>query len=121
MADESSHTLQTERILIGELGKHVGETVSISGWVDIRRDQGKLVFFDFRDMTGYVQGVVLPGAKEAQGVASKVRPEWVMKVKGKVNARPPKNVQADKQNGSIEIEILGMEVLGKAKELPFDL
>src|SRR3989344_4735728 len=47
-----------ERTLIGELGKHVGETVSISGWVDVRRDQGKMVFFDFRDRSGLVQGVV---------------------------------------------------------------
>ena len=46
-----------QRTLIGELAKHVGETVAINGWVDVRRDQGKMVFFDFRDMTGLVQGV----------------------------------------------------------------
>ena len=47
-----------ERILIGELGKHTGQQVSISGWVSVRRDQGKMVFFDFRDRSGIVQGVV---------------------------------------------------------------
>jgi aspartyl-tRNA synthetase len=102
------------RTYIKDLESKKGETVSIQGWIDIRRDQGKMIFLDFRDMTGYVQGVVLPGAKEALEVGSKVRPEWVVEVTGKVNARPPKNVQQDKQNGSIELEILGIKVLNEA-------
>jgi len=57
-----------KRTYIDKLREHVGEEVLISGWVDVRRDQGKLVFFDFRDMTGKVQGVVLP-ASPAMGVA----------------------------------------------------
>ena len=44
-----------QRTLIGELGKHIGETVSISGSVDVRRDHGKLVFLDIRDRSGKVQ------------------------------------------------------------------
>ena len=77
----------------------------IKGWVDVRRDQGKLIFFDFRDMTGYVQGVVLPAAAEAHEVGAKLRPEWVVEVVGKVNKRPEKNIQTEKQNGDIELEI----------------
>lgn len=109
-----------ERILIGELGGHVGETVDLCGWVDVRRDQGKLVFFDFRDRTGYVQGVVLPGDGALMETAKEVRNEYVVRVTGIVNKRPGKNVQADKQNGDIELEIKGIEVLSKAQELPFD-
>ncbi|HUD03901.1 MAG TPA: aspartate--tRNA ligase, partial [Candidatus Paceibacterota bacterium] len=109
------------RTYIKDLEKHIGEEVSISGWVDIRRDQGKLIFFDFRDMSGFVQGVVLPNAKDVHEIASKVRPEWVVKVKGKVNARPEKNVQKEKQNGSIELEILGIEVLNSAETPPIDV
>jgi len=109
-----------ERILIGELGDHVGETVNLCGWVDVRRDQGKLVFFDFRDRTGYVQGVVLPGDDALIEAAKEVRNEYVVQVTGIVNKRPEKNVQADKQNGDIELEIKGVEVLSKAHELPFD-
>src|SRR3989338_4310069 len=109
-----------ERILIGELGDHVGETVNLCGWVDVRRDQGKLVFFDFRDRTGYVQGVVLPGDDALMETAKEVRSEYVVRVTGIVNKRPEKNVQADKQNGDIELEIKGIEVLSKAHELPFD-
>ena len=86
-----------ERTLIGELGKHVGETVSISGWVDVRRDQGKMVFFDFRDRSGKVQGVVLP-ASPAMEAAKDIRNEYVVRAEGIVNKRPEKNGQADRLN-----------------------
>lgn len=109
-----------ERILIGELGSHVGETVSISGWVAVRRDQGKLVFFDFRDRSGSVQGVVLPGDDALMSVAKDTRQESAVQVSGIVNKRPEKNVQEGKQNGDIELEIKGIEILSHAEEVPFD-
>lgn len=107
-----------KRILINDLPSHVGEEVLIQGWVAVRRDQGKMVFFDFRDRSGYVQGVVLPGSA-AMDVAKETNTEYVVAVTGKVNERPEKNRQADKQNGNIELEILEIEILGVAKELPF--
>ena len=97
------------RTYIRELDKHIGESITIKGWVDVRRDQGKMVFFDFRDMSGYVQGVVLPKS-EALETAKTLRPEWVVEVTGKVNQRPERSIQADKQNGSIELEILNINV-----------
>ncbi len=106
------------RILIKDLEAHKGESVTIKGWIDVRRDQGKLIFLDFRDMSGYVQGVVLPNAKEAQEVGSRVRSEWVVEVTGNVNPRPEKNIQKDKQNGSIELEILSIVVLNEAETPP---
>jgi len=108
------------RTLIGELGTKVGEAVSISGWVGVRRDQGKMVFFDFRDMTGLVQGVVLP-ASPAMEVAKDIRNEYVVRVEGVVNKRPEKNAQADKLNGDIELEIKGIEVLNPSEPMPFDI
>ncbi len=109
-----------QRTYIKDLKDHLGKEVSISGWVDIRRDQGKLIFLDFRDVTGRIQGVILPNAKEAHGVGVKLRSEWVVKVTGKVNARPERNIQKDKLNGDIELEILNIEILSAAKDLPFD-
>lgn len=109
-----------ERTLIGELGKHVGETVSINGWVDVRRDQGKMVFFDFRDRSGVVQGIVLP-TSPAMETAKEIRNEYVVRVEGVVNKRPEKNVQADGQNGDIELEVKQIEVLAEAEPLPFDM
>lgn len=109
-----------QRTYIKDLGQKIGEEVIIKGWIDVRRDQGKLIFFDFRDMSGKVQGVVLPGSL-AKEVAEKTRPEWVVEIKGKVNERPEKNRQADKQNGNIELEILEIVVLNEAETLPFDI
>lgn len=109
-----------ERTLIKELGRHIGETVSISGWVNVRRDQGKMVFFDFRDRSGLVQGVVLPNSP-AMDVAKDVRNEYVVRVEGIVNKRPEKNVQEGKLNGDIELEITAMTVLAAAEPLPFDM
>lgn len=106
--------------MIGDLAQKAGETVTIQGWVDVRRDQGKLVFFDFRDRSGTVQGVVLPGNEALTEAAKSVRNEFVVSVDGIVNKRPEKNVQEGKLNGDIELEIKGIAIIAKAAELPFD-
>lgn len=108
-----------ERTRIGELGQHIGEEVSISGWVDVRRDQGKMVFFDFRDRSGSVQGVVLPGSA-AMDAAKDIRNEYVVRIEGVVNKRPEKNAQAEKPNGNIELEIRAIEILNPSEPMPFD-
>lgn len=109
-----------ERILIGDLGKHVGESVAISAWIHVRRDQGKMVFFDFRDRSGLVQGVVLP-ASPAMEIAKEIRNEYVVRVEGIVNKRPEKNVQADRINGDIELEVQAIEILNPSEPMPFDI
>jgi len=108
------------RIKISELGQHIGEEVSIAGSVDVRRDHGKLIFIDLRDVSGKVQMVVLPNYEEAQETAQKLRPEWIIRVTGAVNKRPDKMIKEGQENGNIEIEVKGIEILGEAKELPFD-
>lgn len=109
-----------ERIYIKNLNEKVGGEVLIKGFVNIRRDQGKMVFFDFRDTTGIVQCVVLPNSS-AIDIAKEMRTEWVLSVKGLVNKRPEKNISVDKINGEIEIEVKEIEVLNRAGELPFEL
>lgn len=104
---------------ISKLSEHTGNEVTIGGWVDVRRDHGKLIFMDIRDGAGYVQAVVLPEHAEALAVATTLRSEDVVRVTGKVNARPERMVKAG-QNGTIELEVLSIEVLSKAQELPFD-
>lgn len=108
-----------DRVLIGDLDSSVGETVTIAGSVEVRRDQGKMVFFDFRDRTGFVQGVVLPGSNALE-MAKECRSEYVVTIEGKVNARPEKNIQAGRLNGNIELEVLEISILSKAHEIPFD-
>ncbi|MES2216282.1 MAG: aspartate--tRNA ligase [Patescibacteria group bacterium] len=115
------------RTYIKDLKNHVGSEVSINGWVDIRRDHGKLIFIDFRDMTGKVQSVALPNNKEAHEVAGKLRPEWVVKATGIINKRPERMVAKNKEtgeiepNGDIEIELKAIEVLNEAQTPPFDV
>lgn len=110
-----------QRTYIKELSGKVGEEVLIKGWVDIRRDQGKMIFLDFRDMSGVVQGVILPNQTEAHEIGEKLRPEWVVEVTGKVNKRPDRNIQKDKLNGDIELEILHINILNEALTPPIDV
>lgn len=106
------------RIYIKNLSENVGKEVSIAGWVDVRRDQGKMVFFDMRDMSGRVQCVTLPMHEDAIAKAKEIRPEWVLKVSGLVKARTDKNAAA---GGGVEIEVLNIEVLNKAETPNFDI
>ncbi|MFH1201026.1 MAG: aspartate--tRNA(Asn) ligase [bacterium] len=109
------------RTYIKDLKDHIGKEIVIAGWVDVRRDQGKMVFFDMRDMTGRVQCVALPSRVEAIEKAKEIRPEWVLKITGLVNKRPEKNVKAGVLNGEVELEVTGIEVFSQALDLPFEL
>lgn len=108
-----------ERTLIKDLKEKTGTEVIIKGWVDVARDQGKMAFFDFRDRTGKVQGVVF-GKPEVLEVAKQLKQEWVVSVTGIVNERPEKMRKEGIQNGDIELEITNITVLAEAAPLPFD-
>jgi len=109
-----------KRTLIGKLNEHKGETVLINGWVHVARDQGKMVFFDFRDRSGLVQGVVF-GKPEVLEIAKTARVESAVSVTGIVSERPAKMVNNKVINGDIELEITGLEIMNLAQELPFDI
>lgn len=104
-----------------DLSAKVGETIIMAGWVDVRRDQGKMVFFDFRDMTGIVQCIVLPNHTEAIEIAKEIRPEWVLKLEGIVNKRPAKNVNPNIPSGDVELEVTKIEVINKSETPPFEI
>ncbi|HRH26823.1 MAG TPA: aspartate--tRNA ligase [Parcubacteria group bacterium] len=110
-----------KRTYIKDLAQNVGQEVVIKGWVDVRRDQGKMVFMDMRDMTGKVQCVVLPNYTDVIEAVKEVRTEWVLAVTGIVNKRPERNVKVGVLNGDIELEITGIEVLNKSDTIPFDI
>ncbi len=109
------------RTHIKDLPTKVGQEVTIAGWVDIRRDHGKLIFIDLRDASGKVQMVALPNHQEAHAQANTVRPEWVLKVTGKVNKRPEKLINKNEPLGSVELEVLRLEVLNEALTPPIDV
>jgi len=107
------------RTLIADLPQNVGKTVLIAGWVDVRRDHGKIIFCDIRDRTGTVQSVFLPQQGDALSIAKDLRSEWVVRLEGVVNERPEK-MRVPGPLGSIELEVTAIEVLARAAELPFE-
>lgn len=109
-----------ERIQIKNLEEYTGQEVTIAGWIHIRRDHGKLIFLDIRDVSGIVQAVILPDNQKAVEMGSKLRSEWVVKIKGKVNLRPEKMIK-EGLNGKIELEVLNIDILNESKTPPFEI
>lgn len=109
-----------ERILIKDLKSHLEQEVCIQASINVVRNQGKVAFFDFRDRTSLVQGVVF-GKPELLETTKELRVESVVIVKGIVHARQEKMINPNVPNGDIEIEITDMTILSLAEALPFDL
>ena len=99
----------------------VGETVTICGWVDRRRDHGGVIFLDMRDRDGIVQVVFDPDTKEYFELADKVRSEYVLQITGRIRDRSPETINPAMATG--HIEILGKElvILNEAAPPPFPL
>ena len=106
------------RTLIKDIVNKKGEEVILNGWVDTRRDHGKLIFIDLRDRTGICQVVFLPSNAEVYAKAKDLRGEWVIELKGKVNERPNGMINDKIITGIVEIEALDIEILNQAKTLP---
>ena len=104
------------RTLIKEAPGKVGEEVTFQGWVDTRRDHGKVTFIDLRDRTGIVQVVFTP---EIEG-AEDMRSECAVEIKGLIKARPEKLINDKMPDGlgTIEVEALSSQLLGAAEVLP---
>ncbi|MEK7203703.1 MAG: OB-fold nucleic acid binding domain-containing protein, partial [Patescibacteria group bacterium] len=75
-------------VWIKDIKDKVGETVELFGWVNVRRDHGKIIFIDLRDRSGIAQLVFTPQNEELYKIAETLRPEWVISVKGEVAKRP---------------------------------
>ncbi|HXQ34588.1 MAG TPA: aspartate--tRNA ligase [Anaerolineales bacterium] len=105
----------------GELrASHVGQQVTIAGWVHRRRDHGGVIFLDLRDRYGIIQITVNPDlSKETLEHVANVRMEWVLQVTGMVQKRPAGMENPKMQTGEIEIIAKSIEILNPAKTLPF--
>ena len=109
------------RTNIKDLNNKKTESVTVMGWVQVRRDQGKMIFLDLRDATGMVQGVILPNHTEALAVGNILRTEWCVEVTGIVNERPERNRKVGVINGDIELEITNIKVINESETPAFDL
>ena len=93
---------------------HVGQSVTLAGWVARRRDHGGVAFIDFRDATGWVQVVI-----RDEKIAGALRAEWCLKITGEVVARPAGNENSTVPTGAIEVMGDDVVILSEAAALPF--
>ncbi len=106
----------------GDINKsHVGQTITLCGWADRRRDHGGVIFVDLRDRAGIVQIVFDPDVGEYFQLADRVRGEYVLKVTGKVRERSANTVNPNMVTGEVEIYASALEILNSAETPPFQL
>jgi aspartyl-tRNA synthetase len=109
--------------MCGQVRKeHVGQRLTLSGWVHRRRDHGGLVFVDLRDHTGLCQLVINPErAPDAHAATHEIRNEFVLRAVGEVAAREPELVNPNLPTGEVELKVDELEILSRSTPLPFQL
>ena len=100
---------------------HIGEEVSICGWVHRRRDHGGVIFLDLRDHHGIVQVVFDPDTQESFALADQVRNEFVISISGRVRPRDDAAINPKMVTGRIEVLGKALTILNRAETPPFQL
>lgn len=101
--------------------KHIGQNVTLCGWIHSRRDHGGVIFIDLRDRSGLIQIVFNPDSKDLFQQAEHLRSEFVVQVKGTVRSRPEGTVNPNLPTGKIEVIVDSLTVLNKATTPPFEI
>lgn len=111
------------RIFIKEAISKEGNEVLLKGWVHVRRNMGKIAFIDLRDMTGLMQVVLVPSEldESSQVLFARIRPEFVVAIKGLVQARKKGNENENLETGKVEVLAKSVEILAEAKTPPFEI
>lgn len=99
---------------------HVGQEVTLCGWVNRRRDLGGLIFIDMRDREGIVQVFFDPDHKAAYEHASELRNEFCIQITGTVRARPDNQINKDMPTGEVEIFAHALNIINRSEPLPLD-
>ncbi len=99
----------------------IGNEITVSGWVHHRRDHGGVIFIDLRDREGVIQVVFDPDAEEAFALAERVRGEYVLRVTGKVRARPEGTENPELPTGEVELLARQLEILNTSETPPFQV
>lgn len=106
------------RSLSTELKSEIGKKVSVSGWVNSRRDHGGLIFIDLRDHKGVIQLVITPDTADAFKIAESLRDEFVISATGSVRERAPELKNPNIETGDIEVVVDSLELINKSEPLP---
>ncbi len=111
------------RFLAIETVSQIGQEVILKGWINARRNMGKIVFLDLRDRSGIVQLVGVPQEVDAASLEklTSVRPEWVIEIRGLVKERGEKQKNPEMPTGTIEVLIKELKVLNTAETPPFEI
>ncbi len=110
------------RILINQTPEHIGEKVSLAGWVHVRRDHGKLVFIDLRDRSGIIQTVIIPDGIETYQIAKDIRNGAIVRMEGVIKERPATACNSEMPTGCVEMEVSEIVLLSQPEgELPIDI
>ena len=99
---------------------HVGQQVTLCGWVNRRRDLGSLVFIDMRDREGIVQVFFDPDREDVFKRASELRNEFCIQITGTVRAREGKNINRDMATGEVEVFATELTIINRSEPLPLD-
>ncbi|MBN3080044.1 MULTISPECIES: aspartate--tRNA ligase [Pectobacterium] len=99
---------------------HVGQEVTLCGWVNRRRDLGGLIFIDMRDREGLVQVFFDPDRQDAFKLASELRNEFCIQLTGVVRARPESQINKDMATGEVEIFANALTIVNRSEALPLD-
>jgi aspartyl-tRNA synthetase len=111
------------RIMNSDTVPLIGQEAVISGWVNTRRDMGKITFFDMRDRTGLLQVVVVPSELDdaSRDLVSGIRSEFCLRITGLVQARGAKQINPNLPTGTVELLAKKVEILNPSKTPPFEL
>jgi len=111
------------RSLNTETNNQIGKEVRINGWVHARRNMGKIMFLDMRDMSSLIQVVVVPGELDeaSKEIMDEIRPEFVLEFTGIVQERGEKQKNPDLATGNVEILAKTIQILGRSETPPFEI
>ena len=108
-------------VYCGQLNQsHVGQQVTLCGWVNRRRDLGSLIFIDMRDREGIVQVFFDPDRQDAFQLASELRNEFCIQITGTVRPRDEKNINKDMATGAVEVFATDLTIINRSEALPLD-
>lgn len=99
---------------------HVGQQVTLCGWVNRRRDLGSLIFIDMRDREGIAQVFFDADHQDAFQLASELRNEFCIQITGTVRARDEKNKNSDMATGEVEVFAQALTIINRSEPLPLD-
>lgn len=113
----------SDRLMNRDTVARVGDEVTVCGWVNTRRNMGKIAFFDMRDRSGLLQAVIVPSELDdaSRDLVESIRPEYCLSLRGVVQKRGDKQINPDLPTGTVELLVKSITIFNASKTPPFDV